>query len=103
MTYQILVKRQSPRKYEATLLSWPSLRSEAATKEEALTQIRAAIVEWLAGGEIIEMDIPGTAPVLASGYAETFGMFKDDPTFDEFIHEVNRYREARNKIEHNSE
>lgn len=97
MTYQILVKRQSPKKYEATLLSWPGLRAEAATKEEALTQIRAAIVDWLIGGEIVEMDIPGTEPVLASGYAETFGMFKDDPTLAEFTAEVNRYHEERNK------
>ena len=98
MTYQIHVKRHAPKEYVATLLSWPALKAQAPTREEALTQIRKAVIDWLADGEIVEMDIPAQEPIVASGYAETFGFFRDDPTFAEFVTEIERYRQEKDRV-----
>lgn len=98
MTYQIHVKRQAPKEYVATLLSWPGLKAHAPTREEALSQIRKAVIDWLADGEIVEMEIAAQEPIIASGYAETFGFFRDDPTFAEFVTEIERYRQEKDRV-----
>lgn len=98
MTYQILVKRHAPKEYVATLLSWPGLKAKASTREEVLIQIRKAVIDWLADGEIVEMDISAQEPLIASGYAETFGFFRDDPTLAEFVSEIERYRQEKDDI-----
>ena len=98
MTYQIHVKRNAPKEYVATLLSWPGLKAQAPTREEALTKIRKAVIDWLADGEIVEMDIAPQEPIIASGYAETFGFFRDDPTFAEFVTEIERYRQGKDSV-----
>jgi hypothetical protein len=50
----------------------------------------------LTTGEIVDLEIP--APLVPAPYADTFGMFRDDPTFAAFVEEVNQYRQERNQI-----
>jgi hypothetical protein len=38
-------------------------------------------------------------PVIAVPYQDTFGMFRDDPTFADFLAEVEKYRRQGNNIE----
>jgi predicted RNase H-like HicB family nuclease len=95
MTYRILLRSQPNDGYIATALAWPNCEVTAPTREEALAQIRSAIVQMLAEGEIVEVDVP--EPVIPTPYQETFGMFRNDPTFPEFIAEVENYRRQRNQ------
>lgn len=96
MTYRVLLRKQPLNGYIATALNWPDCQVSAPTREEALAQIQAAIAELLASGEVVDLEIP--APVIPSAYADTFGMFKDDPTFAEFVEEVGKYRQQQNQI-----
>lgn len=95
MTYRVMLREKSPNGYVATALAWPECVVEAPTREEALARIRVAIAELLAEAEIVEVDVPVPHAVIAAPYAETFGMFRDDPTFDDFVEEVQKYRNQR--------
>jgi len=85
MSYSVLVRTRPPEGYSATLLAWPGLEVEARTREAALAKLRTAIVELLSGGEVIELEVPKVQPIIPAPYHETFGMFRDDPTFSDFL------------------
>ena len=96
MLYQILVRKQPTNGYIATALGWPDCQVSAPTRDEAVEQIRTTIADLLMAGEIIDLDIP--TPTIPADYADTFAAFRDDPTFDEFVAEVNRYRQEQNQL-----
>ncbi|MCB9171865.1 MAG: hypothetical protein H6637_02985 [Ardenticatenales bacterium] len=96
MTYKVLVHNHPSNGYKATALGLPDYVIEAATREAALLGIREAISGILAQSEIVEVDIPTDAPPIAATSEETFGMLRDDPTFDDFVAEVQHYRAVRN-------
>ncbi|MFN8495864.1 MAG: hypothetical protein U0350_50190 [Caldilineaceae bacterium] len=95
MTYRVLLRKEPASGYVATALDWPHCQVAAPTCEAALEQIQAAIVDLFTTGEIVDLEIP--APVLSTPYADTFGLFQDDPTFAAFLEEVNQYRQVRNQ------
>ena len=98
MGYQVLLRSIPTNGYIATALAWPQCTVEAPTREEALEKMRTAIAELFSGGEIVEVEVPAPAPKIAATYEEIFGMFRDDPSFEEFVAEVNQYRVTRNQI-----
>ncbi len=93
MTYSVLLRNNPKGGYLATALAWPNFEIEAPTREEALTQMRTTIANLLSKGEIVELEIPTGQSILPStrkypsAYTATFGMFRDDPTFSEFVEE----------------
>lgn len=101
MSYSVLLQNQSPKGYRATLLAWPGVEVEAHTRKDALDQMRAAIAKLLTEGEVIELEVSDTRPIIAAPYHETFGMFRDDPTFPEFLAEVEKYRQQEDDGENN--
>ena len=96
MTYRVLVRKEPTNGYIATALDWPHCQVAAPTREAALEQIQVAIADLLTTGEIVDLEIP--THVIPTPYADTFGMFRDDPTFTTFVEEVNHYRQERNQI-----
>lgn len=96
LLYQILLRKQAANGYIATALGWPDCQVSAPTRDEAVEQIRTAISDLLTAGEIIDLDIP--TPIIPADYADTFGAFRDDPTFAEFVAEVNLYRQEQNQF-----
>lgn len=93
MTYQVLLSRQPTNGYTATALGWPNCQVTASTREAALQQIQSAIADLLTTSEVVDLEMP--TPAVAGSYADTFGMFQDDPYFDRFLDEVNQYRQTR--------
>ncbi len=101
MTYRVLLRKEPTNGYIATALDWPDCQVTASTRAAALEQIQVAIVDLLTTGEIVDLEIPTSmipVPMTPALYADTFGMFQDDPTFAEFLAEVNQYRQERNQI-----
>jgi hypothetical protein len=96
MSYPILLRSKPKNGYVATALTLSNIEVEAPTREQALSEIRQVILDTLAQGEIIDLEISESEPIIASTYEELSGMFKDDPTFPEFLEEVEKYRTARN-------
>lgn len=96
MSYSVLLQDQSPKGYRATLLAWPGVEVEAHTRKDALDQMRVAIAKLLADGEVVELEVSHDQPIIPAPYQETFGMFRDDPTFSDFLAEVESYRQREN-------
>ena len=98
MTYRLLLRNRAANGYTATALAWPDCTVEAPTREEALARMQQAIRELLAESEVVELEVPDSEAQLPKSDNGTFGMFRDDPTFAEFLEEVQAYRAERNKI-----
>lgn len=96
MSYSVLLQKQTPEGYRATLMAWPGIEVKARTQEDALSKMRAAIAKLMAEGEVVQLDIPEVRPIIAAPYQDTFGMFRDDPTFTEFLAAVEEYRRMDN-------
>lgn len=61
-----------------------SLSAEAATRDEAVRNLRQLIAERVANGaEFTEVTVPGAKS--GNPWVEFAGMFKDDPYFEEVI------------------
>ena len=98
MTYKVLVRNHPANGYIAIVLAFPGYSVEAATRQEALDRMYTTILKLLAESELVEMEVPTPMPVIASSYAETFGMFRADPTFAEAQQEIESYHRVRNQI-----
>ena len=97
MTYSVLLRQNPKGGFLATALAWPNFEIEAPSREEALEKMQKTIANMLSKGEIVELEIPTSQPILSSTYPETFGMFREDPTFPEFVEETNKYRQQQNQ------
>lgn len=97
MTYNILIRNNPTDGYTATALAFPGYTVDAPTRDEALERIYETILQLLHESEVVALEVPTPEPAFAAPYAETFGMFRSDPTFTDFLQEVDAYRQARNQ------
>ena len=98
MTYRVLLRTNLTNGYTATALAWPDCVVEAPTREEALAGIESAIRELLNTSEIVEIDVPETPATEQMTQHKGFGMFCHDPTFAEFVKEVDVYHDECNHV-----
>ncbi|PON18680.1 HicB family protein [Candidatus Entotheonella serta] len=98
MEYQILIEQQPQNGFVATVLGWPEFVATGYTKQEAIVNVRSAVEERLARGEVLNMEIETPQPILPVDPWESMaGRFADDPTWDEFEAELKRIREEANR------
>ncbi len=83
MTVDVLVRREPRGRYRATVLGWPDCSAVAANREEAIERTRQCLVDLLAEGEIVQLNIE-LRPT-SSALGRFAGMWADDETFDEFV------------------
>lgn len=88
MTCQALVQRIDNDGYRATALGLPDCVATGETRDEALANLKAAVSAQLANGEIVSLQVEGPE----SPWTRWFGMFNNDPTYDDFLAEVAAYR-----------
>ena len=91
--YQVLVRSGPADLFLASVLGMEDCVGEGRTKEEAIAKAKAALVDRLARGEIVTIDVESNDTVSASNvWREQAGRFRDDPTFDEFVAEIQSKR-----------
>lgn len=101
MQYQVLVQKPSERHFVASIVGWSNVVADGKTEEEAIAKIKAALTAQLATSKFVTIEVD-SEPETASGADETqtnpwlkhFGIFADDPTFDDFLEEVAAYRKS---------
>ena len=69
------------------------MTADGATKDEALTALRANIDQRFAHGELLLLDVPYRA------VTDFAGLFKDDPTLRDICEEAYRLRDAEKVAE----
>ena len=81
MKIPILIEATGDRRYRATGGEPFAIAVKADTPEAALDELKKGIVDRVArGGRIEALDIPGDS----NPWHEGFGMFRDDPLFDDW-------------------
>lgn len=60
----IVVRAAPAGQFTAQLLGLPELSATAASREEAIQQVRARILEWIALGQLVHVEIPKEHPLV---------------------------------------
>ncbi|MCB9076337.1 MAG: hypothetical protein H6631_01995 [Anaerolineaceae bacterium] len=96
MTYNVILSKKD-NSFIARVKEWPDVVVEKPTREEAVEQVKARLVEYLTQQvEIIPIDID--LPVdNGNPWLKNFGRFASDPTFDDLQAEIAAYRQAIDK------
>lgn len=91
MTYNVILSHKN-NSYIARVKEWPDVVVEEYSRDEAIYQIKTQLLDYLTKQvEIVPIDIPVT-PSSKNPWLETFGAFKDDPTFEDLQDEIAAYR-----------
>jgi predicted RNase H-like HicB family nuclease len=90
----VQIRPEPDGQFTAELPGFADLHATAATREEAVEQLRALIRQQLDSGSLVCLDIPQENPLLSR-----FGSAKDDPTFDDYLEEIRKYREEVDRRE----
>jgi predicted RNase H-like HicB family nuclease len=94
MQYQVLIESQSDRRFVASVLGIPNCVAEGTSKEEAITKAKMALTEIMAHGEWVTIEVePPTKNQESDPWLKHFGIFANDPTFEDFMNEVETYRQ----------
>jgi hypothetical protein len=88
----VRVREEPEGQFTAELLGAPDIRATAATRKQAIEQVRALLQEHVDLGSIAAIEIPRRNPVM-----EFAGMWKDDPTFDDYLEEIRKFREEEDR------
>ena len=77
----------------ATVPVLPSCTSQGRTEKEAIANIRKTITELLNKAKIVMVDIPeAEIPLKLNPWFENFGIFKNDPNFNEMMRKIYQKR-----------
>lgn len=92
MQYKVFVQNQANNGFTAAIIGMPDCLAEGHTKEEAIANAKTALQSRLAGGEIVTIDVEPSTNQEANPLLKHFGRFKDDPTFDDYLTDIEIYR-----------
>jgi predicted RNase H-like HicB family nuclease len=95
MTYQVFLQQTADNRYKAVPLVFPDCVAVGKTREEALANLRAMLNARLSQGEIVTVEVGEPEHPWLKGA----GLFKDDPTYDEFLDEIEAYRREVDETE----
>jgi hypothetical protein len=84
----VVVRPEPPCQYTAQAVGLPEVRATAASREEAIKQVRDLLNGWLASGQLEAVEVSGENPLL-----KWFGHTREDPDFDVYLEEIRRFRE----------
>jgi hypothetical protein len=93
MQCYVLVQNLPDGLFSAFIIGVPDLVAEGATVEEVLDKAKTLLKERLAVGRLFTIEVEGVpAGVIANPWIETHGSLRDDPTFDNWVEEITKYR-----------
>lgn len=92
MQFTIILKPQPDGAVRATVPAIPGLTVSGGDRERALDLARLAIADALDSGEVAVIDVPAVVRNTQNSWVATAGIFKDDPTWDEFMAEIKAAR-----------
>ena len=85
----VLVKPEPPGQYTAEVIGIADIRATAATRQEAIEEVRAALERWLAAGQLVSVEVSAGNTVMQS-----FGRVDpNDPDERAYLQELARLRQ----------
>jgi predicted RNase H-like HicB family nuclease len=95
MQYQVFVQNPTDRTFMASVVGLPNLTANGITEQEAIDRLKSILDAQFKNGKLvtIDIDVPSDqSPEPSDPWIANMGIFQDDPTFDDFLAEVNTYR-----------
>ncbi len=111
MQYQVFVQNPTDRTFMASVVGLPNLTANGITEKEAITsgrlrqRLKSILDAQFKHGKLvtIDIDVPSEkSPEKSDTWIANMGIFQDDPTFDDFLEEVNIYRNEIDTAESHS-
>lgn len=90
MQCTVIVRLKSATRFVACPVGLPQLESTAPTEDEAVEQVKQKLAAWLKDAKVVEVSVPTGNPWL-----DSFGRSATDPQFDDYLAELQRYREEQ--------
>jgi predicted RNase H-like HicB family nuclease len=93
----LMLEPQTSGNFVASVLEFPSCREEAETKDGAITQLEAALVERMAHVEVRPWSIAlptANDQTDEPTWAKFAGIFKDNSMFDQVMEQIQADRDA---------
>jgi hypothetical protein len=91
MQYQVLVQNQNNNGYVAEVIGVLGCSAEGQSEEEAVAKVTDALRARLAQGKMVIVEV-GSTQTGENPLLKHAGRFKDDPTFDAVMAEIEKYR-----------
>jgi hypothetical protein len=91
MQYQVLVEHKGANRFTASVIGLADCVVEGRTEAEAIAKVQEALRARLSQGKVIKVDAGSAAPV-EHPLLKHAGRFRNDPTFDDFVEEIEKYR-----------
>jgi hypothetical protein len=90
----IQIRQEQQGQFTAQVLGAPDFQATAATREEAVEQLRALLQEQVNLGSLLSLELPRQNPLMRFA-----GHLKDDPDFEEYLEEIRKFREEMDRRE----
>jgi predicted RNase H-like HicB family nuclease len=93
MEYKVLLNQNQEGKYVATAPALPGYIGQGDTEEEAVTNIFQKVTALLSKTKVVTIDVPiPDVDVQSHPWLRNFGLFKDEPAFDQMMRRVYKKR-----------
>jgi len=90
----VQIRPEPTGQYTAQVVGLSQFCATAATREEAVEQLRALLQEQVNLGLLLAIELPRKNPLM-----DRFGYAKDDPDFEEYLEEIRKFREEMDRRE----
>lgn len=95
MNLTLLVKTLKSGQVEASVLELPAYRVESDSKAAAIAALKVALLEQIQGAEILNWQFQVDLPLSSdTSWKKLFGLFQDDPYFEEVLDIIQTERDA---------
>ena len=121
MQYQVFVKNPTESRFMASVVGLPNVTADGVTEKEAICQrqhfvndkLKVILDAQFKNGKLVTICVPQrfandinvpseSIEKKSDPWLANMGVFQDDPTFDDFLVEVNNYRNEVDLIEDRS-
>ena len=102
MQYQVFVKNPTESRFMASVVGLPNVTADGVTEKEAIDKLKVILDAQFKNGKLVTIDINVPSDRIeekSDPWLANMGIFQDDPTFDDFLVEVNNYRNEVDLIE----
>src|SRR5262245_20598021 len=88
MQHWVAIRPEPAGQFSAQVVGVPELCAVAATRDEAIAQIRVKLSDWLASEQLVPIEVPCPHPALHF----TEHLDPNDPLEQEFLEELAKHR-----------
>jgi predicted RNase H-like HicB family nuclease len=95
MTYDILIQPLPQGTFQATVLGWPDVSAVGDSEITVIERIKNALRVRLTKSKILRIDLDNDLTMETPHnhlWSPFLGMWRDDPTFDDFIGKMKTHR-----------